>query len=137
MGLACLTSKGKSISFNLLKSEDVLNTLNCLRQLGVKIKLKKKSCEIIGNGLNSYNYKKKITLNAGNSGTLGRLITGLLIHSKNKIIIKGDKSLSTRDFLRIIEPLKKFGAKFHELRMGKPAYDLMICDKVMNTEDWK
>ena len=82
------------------------------------IKLKKKSCEIIGNGLNSYNYKKKITLNAGNSGTLGRLITGLLIHSKNKIIIKGEKSLSTRDFLRIIEPLKKFGAKFHS-KAGK------------------
>lgn len=111
-------AKGKSISFNLLKSEDVLNTLNCLRQLGVKINLKKKSCEIIGNGLNSYNYKKKITLDAGNSGTLGRLITGLLIHSKNKIIIKGDKSLSTRDFLRIIEPLKKFGAKFHS-KAGK------------------
>ena len=33
--------------------------------------------------------------------------------------------------------LENWGAKFHELRMGKPAYDLMICDKVMNTEDWK
>tara|TARA_Y100000816_G_C26078306_1_gene567938 strand:- start:622 stop:957 length:336 start_codon:yes stop_codon:yes gene_type:complete len=33
--------------------------------------------------------------------------------------------------------LKEWGVKFHELRMNKPAYDLMICDKVMNTEDWK
>ncbi len=111
-------AKGKSISYNLLKSEDVLNTLKCLKQLGVKIKIKKKSCEIIGNGLNGYNYKKKISLNAGNSGTLGRLITGLLIHSKNKINIRGDKSLSTRDFSRIIEPLRKFGAQF-ESKAGK------------------
>ena len=34
-------AKGKSKSINLLKSEDVLSTLSCLRKLGVKIKLKK------------------------------------------------------------------------------------------------
>ena len=33
--------------------------------------------------------------------------------------------------------LNKWGAKFHELRMGKPAYDLLICDKVLNSEGWK
>ena len=43
---------------------------------------------------------------------MGRLILGLLIHSKNKIKIIGDKSLSKRDFSRVILPLKKFGAKF-------------------------
>ena len=36
-------AKGKSKSINLLKSEDVLSTLSCLRKLGVKIKLKKKN----------------------------------------------------------------------------------------------
>ncbi len=56
--------------------------------------------------------KKKIILNAGNSGTLARLILGLLVHSKSKIKIIGDKSLSKRDFLRVIKPLKKFGANF-------------------------
>jgi hypothetical protein len=35
------------------------------------------------------------------------------------------------------DQLLKWNVKFHELRMGKPAYDLLICDKVMNTEDWK
>ena len=103
---------GKSKSYNLLKSEDVINTLKCLKQLGVKVKLLKNTCEITGKGLNAYNYKKKITLDAGNSGTLGRLIMGLLVHSKNKIKIKGDKSLSKRDFLRVTTPLKKFGASF-------------------------
>jgi 3-phosphoshikimate 1-carboxyvinyltransferase len=103
---------GKSISINLLRSEDVLSTLKCLKTLGVKIKLFKDRCEINGVGINGYKYKKNITLNAGNSGTLGRLIMGLLVHSKKKIKITGDKSLSKRDFLRVTKPLEKFGAKF-------------------------
>ncbi len=104
-------ASGKSISTNLLKSQDVLDTINCLRKLGVKILMDKKKCEIFGIGNNGYNYKKNITLNAGNSGTLARLIMGLLAHSKNKIKIIGDKSLSKRDFLRVSKPLEKFGAK--------------------------
>ena len=109
---------GKSTAFNILRSEDVLSTLNCLRKLGVKVKLFKNKCEIHGVGINGYNYKKNIILDAGNSGTLGRLIMGLLVHSKNKIKVIGDKSLSKRDFLRIIKPLKKFGAEFIS-RSGK------------------
>jgi 3-phosphoshikimate 1-carboxyvinyltransferase len=105
-------AKGVSKSINLLKSEDVISALNCLKKLGVKIKLKKKICEIHGLGLNGYKYKKNITLDAGNSGTLARLIMGLLVHAKSKIKIIGDKSLSKRDFYRVIIPLEKFGAKF-------------------------
>ncbi len=103
---------GKSTAKNILKSEDVLSTLKCLRKLGVKIKLTRNKCVINGLGINGYKYKKKIILDAGNSGTLGRLIIGLLIHSKNNIKIIGDKSLSKRDFSRIIKPLEKSGAKF-------------------------
>ena len=102
----------KSTSYNLLTSEDVINTLNCLKKLGVKIKLTKKFCKIYGVGLNGFKYKKKISLNAGNSGTLGRLIMGLLVHCKSSIKLKGDKSLSRRDFLRVTKPLEGFGAKF-------------------------
>ncbi len=105
-------ANGKSRSVNLLKSEDVLNTLNCLKQLGIKTKISKNYCEIIGNGLNGFDYKKKLILDAGNSGTLARLILGLLVHSKNIIKLKGDKSLSRRDFLRVTKPLKNFGAHF-------------------------
>ena len=102
----------KSKSYNLLASEDVLNTIDCLKKLGVKIKLTKKFCEIFGVGLNGFKYKKRLSLNAGNSGTLGRLIMGLLVHCNDSIILKGDKSLSRRDFLRITKPLERFGAKF-------------------------
>ena len=105
-------ARGKSVSQNLLRSEDVLNTLKCLKKLGIKIYLKKKTCEIIGNGLNGFKYKKKTILDAGNSGTLGRLILGLLVHSKNEIVLKGDQSLSKRDFSRVTNPLQKFGARF-------------------------
>ena len=105
-------AKGKTKIINLLKSEDVLNTLNSLKKLGIKYKFNKKNCEIHGLGLNGYKYKKKLTLNTGNSGTLARLIVGLLIHAKEKIKIIGDKSLSNRDFYRVTKPLEKFGAKF-------------------------
>tara|TARA_B100001057_G_scaffold289424_1_gene289499 strand:- start:1011 stop:2336 length:1326 start_codon:yes stop_codon:yes gene_type:complete len=108
----------KSKSYNLLKSEDVLNTLKCLKKLGVKIKLTKRFCEIYGLGLNGFKYKKNLSLYAGNSGTFGRLIMGLLVHSKNTIKLKGDKSLSKRDFLRVSKPLAKFGAKF-QTNFGK------------------
>ena len=103
---------GKSVAFNLLNSEDIISTLNCLKKLGVKIKFLKNRCEITGLGLNGFNYKKNLSLDAGNSGTLGRLILGLLIHSKVKVKITGDKSLSKRDFNRVVGPLEQFGAKF-------------------------
>ena len=77
-------AKGKSKAFNLLKSEDVLSTLDCLKKLGVKVKISKHICEITGVGLNGFVYKKTNILNAGNSGTLGRLILGLLVRSKKK-----------------------------------------------------
>ncbi len=106
-------SHKKSKASNLLLSEDVISTLNCLKKLGIKIKISKNFCEIIGLGLNGFKYKDNLILNAGNSGTLGRLLLGLLVHAKKKIQLKGDKSLSKRDFLRVIKPLEKFGAKFN------------------------
>ena len=106
---------GRSKAYNLLKSEDVVSTINCLKKLGVKIKWDKKNnfCLINGNGLNSYVYKDNLTLNGNNSGTCVRLLTSLLINSSKKIKIVGDKSLSKRDMKRIIDPLTEFGATFY------------------------
>ena len=105
-------SNGKSTSFNLLRSEDVISTLNSLKKLGVKVKVLNNRCEIIGVGVNGFKYKKNTTLNCGNSGTFARLILGLLVHSNKQIKLIGDQSLSKRDFKRITEPLEKFGATF-------------------------
>ena len=110
---------GVSTAKNLLLSEDVLNALKCLKKLGIEIKFKNKICHIYGNGLNGLNFKKNLTLNAGNSGTLGRLILPLLIKSPHKIKLIGDKSLSKRDFSRVIEPLKKIGVNFYPKKNKK------------------
>ena len=104
---------GKSKAHNLLMSEDVMAAIDSIKKLGIKVKITKDYCEIIGNGINGFKYKKNLVLNAKNSGTLGRLILGLLIRSPYKIKLVGDKSLSKRDFSRITTPLKKFGAKFY------------------------
>jgi|TARA_B110000037_G_scaffold126942_1_gene144522 3-phosphoshikimate 1-carboxyvinyltransferase len=106
-------ANGKSKGYNLLKSEDVLATLGAIKNLGIKVKNYKNYCEILGNGINGFKYKKNLTINAKNSGTLGRLLLGLLIKSPKKIKLIGDKSLSKRDFSRITLPLEKFGAKFY------------------------
>ena len=103
-------ASGKSQAKNLLKSEDVLAAIKAIKKLGIKVILKKNICEIYGNGINGYQYKKGININCENSGTLARLILGLLVNSNVKIKLTGDKSLSRRDFKRISDPLSKFGA---------------------------
>ncbi|MBD1156660.1 3-phosphoshikimate 1-carboxyvinyltransferase [Pelagibacterales bacterium SAG-MED20] len=114
-------SSGKSKAYNLLMSEDVNAALDSIKKLGIKVKLHKHFCEIYGKGINGFKYKKNLIINARNSGTLGRLLLGLLVKSNKKIKFVGDKSLSKRDFSRITKPLKKFGAKFyHETKNKLP-----------------
>ena len=102
---------GKSKAYNLLNSEDVNNTLIALQKLGIKVVRRKSYCEIFGNGLNGFNFNENTIINAQNSGTFARLILGVIAKTKKKIILKGDNSLSNRDFSRVIEPLNKFGVK--------------------------
>ena len=105
-------SHGISKAQNLLMSEDVIATIKAIKTLGVKVYYDGKICKIFGVGVDGYKYKKGIIINAQNSGTLGRLIPGLLIDTPMPIKIIGDKSLSKRDFGRIVGPLSKFGANF-------------------------
>ena len=107
--LASLAS-GVSKAQNLLISEDVQAAIQAVRKLGIKVVMRDKFCKIYGNGLNGFKYKKNLTINAENSGTLGRLILGFLINTTNPIKLIGDQSLSKRDFKRVSDPLSKFGA---------------------------
>ena len=100
---------GKSKIFNLLESEDVINSLNSIKRLGIKYKKFKNYYEIYGFGIKGFKTKKKVTIDAGNSGTLARLMIGLLVDTENQVKIIGDKSLSERDFARVTEPIKLFG----------------------------
>ena len=86
-------SSGISKAKNLLMSGDVLAALNAIKKLGIKVKVNKNNCIIYGNGVDGYNYKKNIIIDARNSGTLGRLILGFLINTTHPIKLIGDKSL--------------------------------------------
>ena len=105
-------SKGVSKAQNLLFSEDVLAAIEAVRKFGIKVIVNNKMCKIYGKGIDGYRYKKNLTVNAKNSGTLGRLILGILIDTPIPIKMIGDKSLSKRDFKRIADPLSGFGATF-------------------------
>ena len=100
---------GVSTISNILESEDVLNAIKSIKKLGIECKKINNQYKILGYGLNGFDIKKKTTIDAGNSGTLARLILGLLVKSEKTVKIIGDKSLSKRDFSRVTEPLKKFG----------------------------
>tara|TARA_B100001250_G_C19809624_1_gene795153 strand:+ start:604 stop:1908 length:1305 start_codon:yes stop_codon:yes gene_type:complete len=102
-------SNGNSKIFNGLQSEDCKKTISAFESLGVKINIEDDFIEIFGTGLNSLKKPKSI-LDAGNSGTLIRLLSGILATQNFESAICGDESLSTRPMERIIEPLTLMGA---------------------------
>jgi len=102
-----------SIAKNVLESEDVFATINCLKKLGVQIRKKSKSYFIHGKGLGSLFAKKKLNLNFGNSGTLARLLIGILSTTPDiEIKMQGDRSLNKRNMKKLIEIMSEFGAEF-------------------------
>ena len=107
-------SQNISTVSNVLESEDVLSTIKCLKKLGVKIKrVKKKGYQIFGKGLGSLCAKKNTKLNFGNSGTLARLLIGILSTTPNvEVKVKGDKSLNNRSMKKLISLMSEFGAFF-------------------------
>ena len=102
-----------SIAKNVLESEDVFSTINCLKKLGVKIKKKSNSYFIYGKGLGSLIGKKNLNLNFGNSGTLARLLIGILSTTPDiEIKVQGDRSLNKRNMEKLIQLMTEFGAEF-------------------------
>jgi len=107
-------SQNISSNKNVLESDDVLSTINCLKKLGVKIIKKAKSNYLVyGKGLGSFAARATTELNFGNSGTLARLLIGILSTTPNiKVKIKGDHSLNKRNMKALIELMSEFGATF-------------------------
>lgn len=99
---------------NILESEDVESTIKACRKLGVKIvRLKIGSYKVYGKGLGSHFAKKNLQLDFGNSGTLARLLIGILSTTPNiEIKMKGDSSLNKRSMKRLIDLMSEFGAFF-------------------------
>ena len=107
-------SQSISTASNVLESEDVLSAISCLKKLGVKIvRAKPQSYKIYGKGLGSLFAKKNLTLNFGNSGTLARLLLGILSTTTNiEIKVQGDHSLNKRSMEKLIKLMSEFGAEF-------------------------
>ena len=104
---------------NYLQSDDCINTISILKNLGVSIDMHEdNSLTINAKGLKSLKKPKK-DLEAGNSGTLIRLLSGILSMQDFTSIITGDTSLQSRPMARIIEPLTKMGAVIQS-RENKP-----------------
>ena len=99
---------------NVLESDDVISAITCLKKLGVKIKkIKQKNYIIFGKGLGSLAGGKNTQLNFGNSGTLARLLIGILSTTPNiNLKIKGDSSLNKRSMKKLIDLMSAFGASF-------------------------
>ena len=106
---------------NILESHDVFSTINALRKLGVKIHREDKGKYLVyGKGLGSLFAKKKTELNFGNSGTLARLLIGILSTTPNiHIKVKGDHSLNKRSMKSLIQLMTRFGATFLPRKKNK------------------
>ena len=112
-------AKGKLIITNFLKSDDCLHTISAMRSLGAKITDHKEQIMIEGIGLNNIKKPKNI-IDAGNSGTLIRLLSGLLSTQNFTSKISGDESLTSIPMKRIIEPLASHGASINSDNFKAP-----------------
>ena len=101
---------GRSEIANLLESEDVISTVNILKDLGIQIKKKNNKWIVYGNGTNSFIQPKK-ALDCGNSGTTARLMLGAVSTNPIYCTFVGDKSLSKRPMSRVTDHLEKIGCK--------------------------
>ena len=124
-------SKGICEVSNILKSDDVIHTLNAFKTMGVKIEEKDNKILIFGNGLNSLKKPDK-NIYLGNSGTSARLLTGLLSSQKFDSVLTGDNSLSKRPMKRISDPLNKMNAKIYTTNGTMPI--TIKGNKLLSTE---
>jgi len=103
-------SNGELTVSNFLTSDDCNATISAMRELGAEINVNDNQVHIKGKGLFSLKQPKKI-IDAGNSGTLIRLLTGVLAVQDFDSMITGDNSLKKRPMDRIVKPLISCGAK--------------------------
>jgi 3-phosphoshikimate 1-carboxyvinyltransferase len=106
-------AKGQAEIGNLAPGRDCLATVNCLRALGVKIHSKgtASSATLLVSGTGDGLEEAQDVLNAQNSATTMRLLTGLLSSQPFLSIITGDASLRSRPMGRLLKPLHLMGAR--------------------------
>ncbi len=110
-------ANGLSEIDGISRGADVKSTRSCLSRLGVKIEEANGVIKVHGKGKFSFSAPNEI-LDAGNSGTTMRLLTGVLAGQKFESAINGDETLRRRPMRRIVEPLSQMGANI------VPSYDM-------------
>lgn len=103
-------AKGKTEITNFLDGEDCLHTMNAFRALGVSIERNGTHVTINSDGIEALREPTE-PLYFGNSGTTARLMIGLLAGFPFLSMIYGDPFLTNRPMDRVIQPLRKMGAK--------------------------
>ncbi|MEE8177234.1 MAG: 3-phosphoshikimate 1-carboxyvinyltransferase [Acidobacteriota bacterium] len=110
---------GKTTTRNYAPGADCASTLHCLEKLGVAVSRIPVDTEtgepaeelsLEGRGLRGL-LQPKETLDAGNSGSTMRMLSGLLAGHRFRSAITGDDSLQRRPMKRIMEPLTQMGAR--------------------------
>ena len=125
-----------------LRGADCLSTIDCFRRLGISIEDKDERILIHGKGLHGLSAPAQI-LDAGNSGTTTRLISGILSGQAFETTLTGDASIQKRPMGRIIEPLSQMGASITSLSgngcaplriQGRPLHGIHYTTKVASAQ---
>jgi len=96
---------------NFLYAEDCLSTVSCMQALGAKIeKDEYNHLHVLGQGLYGLKEPENI-LDAGNSGTTLRLLSGILVGQSFFSVLTGDASLRNRPMGRVVTPLTMMGGE--------------------------
>lgn len=103
-------AEGTTEVTNFLQGADCLSTIDCFRKMGISIDNTPERILIHGKGLHGLNAPATV-LDAGNSGTTTRLISGILAAQPFETTLTGDASIQKRPMRRIMEPLSMMGAK--------------------------
>jgi len=107
--LAALADGVSRIS-NYSTGADCQSTLSCLRALGAGIERRNGDVEILGLGARGL-AAPATELDAGNSGSTIRFLSGILAAQPFHSRIGGDESLSRRPMDRVMQPLARMGAR--------------------------
>lgn len=102
---------------NYSTGADCHSTLGCVRALGVEVSGEGTEYVIHGKGLDGLR-APAAALDAGNSGSTIRMLSGILAGQPFASRLFGDESLSRRPMQRIMKPLAEMGARV-EARDGK------------------
>jgi len=108
-------AEGRSEIRNYSLAADCRSTLECLRELGIKVEVGREGVHITGAGLGGLKTPRR-ALDAENSGTTMRMLAGVLAGQAFSSTITGDRSLRRRPMRRVMEPLRQMGA---QIRSGE------------------